>query len=142
MNEHIYLGDALIAKHDDLIKLWQDCPLNFEQISAEPSSKQNTEQDTKAALLGQVDGFVDGRRLACPMPLLKLKLALRQLDQLGQAVRIYLVATDINSVTDIDAFCQKNVLEHHTWQTNYQNLTIFHFWVIKSAGVCPHKALK
>ena len=52
--------------------------------------------------------IVDGRGLACPMPLLKTKVALRNV-AMNEA--LYIIATDPNSQADIVAFCQQN------WQT-------------------------
>ncbi|MDN5566815.1 MAG: sulfurtransferase TusA family protein [Psychrobacter sp.] len=48
---------------------------------------------------------VDGRSLACPMPLLKTKVALRNI-AINEA--LYIIATDPNSQADIVAFCQQN----------------------------------
>lgn len=56
--------------------------------------------------------FVDGRGLACPMPLLKTKVALRDVVS-GES--LYIVATDANSQADIAAFC------HQSQQTNAAN---------------------
>ena len=60
------------------------------------------------AILGEVPHtgvlhYVDAKGLACPMPLLKLKMALRSLN-IGDCV--YLTATDPNSEHDIGAFCR------------------------------------
>ena len=55
---------------------------------------------------------VDGRGLACPMPLLKTKVALRNV-AINEA--LYIIATDPNSQADIVAFCQQN------WQTKDSN---------------------
>lgn len=52
---------------------------------------------------GQIEHYVNGKTLACPMPLLKLKMALKK-TAIGNAV--YLTATDPNSKRDIAAFCQ------------------------------------
>ncbi|WP_201533997.1 sulfurtransferase TusA family protein [Psychrobacter immobilis] len=49
--------------------------------------------------------FVDGRGLACPMPLLKTKVALRDV---ADGESLYVVATDSNSQADITAFCRQN----------------------------------
>ena len=54
---------------------------------------------------------VDGRGLACPMPLLKTKVALRQVNT-GEA--LYVIATDPNSRADIAAFCQQQANRHQT----------------------------
>ncbi|MFC6204198.1 sulfurtransferase TusA family protein [Psychrobacter urativorans] len=50
-----------------------------------------------------IKALVDGRGLACPMPLLKTKVALRNL-AIGDS--LYVIATDPNSRADITAFCQ------------------------------------
>ena len=52
-----------------------------------------------------IKNMVDGRGLACPMPLLKTKVALREV-AVGES--LYVVATDPNSQADINAFCQQN----------------------------------
>jgi len=49
--------------------------------------------------------FVDGRGLACPMPLLKTKVALRDV---ASGESLYIVATDANSQADIAAFCRQS----------------------------------
>ncbi len=51
-----------------------------------------------------IKGLVDGRGLACPMPLLKTKVALRNV---ASGESLYVVATDPNSQADIRAFCQQ-----------------------------------
>ncbi|WP_201554710.1 sulfurtransferase TusA family protein [Psychrobacter sp. 72-O-c] len=51
-----------------------------------------------------IKGIVDGRGLACPMPLLKTKVALRNV-AIGDS--LYVVATDPNSQADITAFCRQ-----------------------------------
>ena len=57
--------------------------------------------------------LVDGRGLACPMPLLKTKVALRNI---ASNESLYVMATDPNSQADIVAFCQQ------TWQTKGTSL--------------------
>lgn len=52
-----------------------------------------------------IKSLVDGRGLACPMPLLKTKVALRNV---ASGESLYVVATDPNSQADISAFCQQN----------------------------------
>lgn len=52
-----------------------------------------------------IKNMVDGRGLACPMPLLKTKVALREV-AVGES--LYVVATDPNSQADISAFCQQS----------------------------------
>ncbi|MGP5231367.1 sulfurtransferase TusA family protein [Psychrobacter celer] len=49
--------------------------------------------------------LVDGRGLACPMPLLKTKVALREV---AAGESLYVVATDPNSQADIAAFCRQS----------------------------------
>jgi len=49
--------------------------------------------------------FVDGRGMACPMPLLKTKVALRDV---ADGESLYVVATDANSQADITAFCRQS----------------------------------
>lgn len=49
--------------------------------------------------------FIDGRGLACPMPLLKTKVALRDV---ANGESLYVVATDANSQADIAAFCRQS----------------------------------
>lgn len=51
-----------------------------------------------------IKSMVDGRGLACPMPLLKTKVALRNV---ANGDSLYVVATDPNSQADITAFCRQ-----------------------------------
>ena len=62
--------------------------------------------------------MVDGRGLACPMPLLKTKVALRGV---AEGESLYVVATDPNSQADIVAFCQQT---HKPQQSGNQALTL------------------
>jgi TusA-related sulfurtransferase len=64
----------------------------------------NAEKDIEQPLL-DIKRFVDGRGLACPMPLLKTKVALRDI-AVGES--LYVVATDPNSQADITAFCRQS----------------------------------
>lgn len=71
-----------------------------------------------AAMMGEsvmIKNMVDGRGMACPMPLLKTKVALRDV---GVGESLYVVATDPNSQADILAFCQQ------TQQSGPQALTL------------------
>lgn len=52
-----------------------------------------------------IKNWVDGRGLACPMPLLKTKVALREV---AAGESLYVVATDPNSQADITAFCRQS----------------------------------
>lgn len=83
--------------------------------------------DSKA--LPPLFAFVDGRRLACPMPLLKTKIALKQLDK----GCVYTISTDPNSAKDLTAFCQKNSLGLDTWQHEQDGQVLFHFLIDKSS---------
>lgn len=74
--------------------------------------------------------FVDGRGLACPMPLLKTKLALRTM---GTGT-LYVIASDQNSQTDLSYFCQKNTLILESWQSDTTaDAPLFHFLIHKHA---------
>jgi TusA-related sulfurtransferase len=63
-----------------------------------------TKTDKEQPLLN-IKRFVDGRGLACPMPLLKTKVALRDV---AAGDSLYVVATDPNSQADITAFCRQS----------------------------------
>ncbi|WP_350561188.1 sulfurtransferase TusA family protein [Psychrobacter sp. CAL346-MNA-CIBAN-0220] len=93
-----------------------------------------------------IKDMVDGRGLACPMPLLKTKVALRNV-AIGES--LYVVATDPNSQADILAFCQQtqkiattdNLLLMVNQTTNGSSIgslstqtfdTIFHFIITKT----------
>ncbi|MEN2751989.1 sulfurtransferase TusA family protein [Psychrobacter sp. FBL11] len=94
----------------------------------------------------KVKNMVDGRGLACPMPLLKTKVALRSV---ASGESLYVVATDPNSQADIAAFCQQSHKPNDTDQllltvnqmTTGQEMdntsmktsdTIFHFIITKT----------
>ena len=53
-----------------------------------------------------IKNLVDGRGLACPMPLLKTKVALRNV---ATGESLYVVATDPNSQADIMAFLKQSL---------------------------------
>ena len=73
-----------------------------------------------------IKNMVDGRGLACPMPLLKTKVALRSVVA-GES--LYVVATDPNSQADIMAFCQQSL---QTDSANPLSLTINQATVLDS----------
>ncbi|WP_296403360.1 sulfurtransferase TusA family protein [Psychrobacter sp.] len=86
-----------------------------------------------------VTTLVDGRGLACPMPLLKTKVALRSIQPLQS---VYVLATDPNSQADLAAFCQQAGLQL-TFSTTTTNEstdslekldTIFHAIITKTHG--------
>ena len=70
------------------------------ELATDNQVYDTAQQDTLA-----IQKFVDGRGLACPMPLLKTKVALRDIKQ-GES--LYVVATDPNSQADITAFCRQS----------------------------------
>lgn len=74
-----------------------------------------------------VSHFFDARRLPCPMPLLKAKVTLRDVET-GRG--LYMLATDKNSQTDLVSYCQKNGLTVKTWAYG-QTDTTFHFFITK-----------
>lgn len=84
-----------------------------------PASDMNSDDKenlSKPVLI--IKNMVDGRGLACPMPLLKTKVALRNM-LAGES--LYVVATDPNSQADIMAFCQQSL---QTDTSNPLSLTI------------------
>lgn len=74
--------------------------------------------------------YVNAKNLACPMPLLKLKMALKT-TAIGDSV--YVTATDPNSQQDIGAFCQH--LDYPLWTTttDSDSATIFHLLITKNS---------
>ncbi|WP_019673882.1 sulfurtransferase TusA family protein [Psychrobacter lutiphocae] len=83
--------------------------------------------------------LVDGRGLACPMPLLKAKVTLRTMNE-GDS--LYILATDPNSQIDLAAFCQQAgltlVINTDTPSNATNSLekldTIFHLIITKTNG--------
>ena len=86
-----------------------------------------------------ISALVDGRGMACPMPLLKTKVALRSVQP---SESVYILATDPNSQTDLAAFCQQAglqlVLSTATNESSPDGLekldTIFHLIITKTNG--------
>ncbi len=86
-----------------------------------------------------ISALVDGRGMACPMPLLKTKVALRSLPP---SESVYILATDPNSQTDLAAFCQQEglqlLLSTRTDEDSTDGLekldTIFHLIITKTNG--------
>lgn len=81
-----------------------------------PVALDHSHSDAKATLEHEppsltIKRFVDGRGLACPMPLLKTKIALRDVC-VGES--LYVVATDPNSQADITAFCRQSAQTQST----------------------------
>lgn len=73
-----------------------------------------------------IDRTLDVVEALCPLPLLKLKLCLKEM-QVGQVVE--LLASDITSVTDIPAYCR--IAGHHLIDSG-QRQSVYFFIVQKS----------
>lgn len=73
------------------------------------------------------DQQLDTLGLSCPMPLLKMKLQLKQL-QVGQV--LYIVASDQGSWQDFAKFCQ--ITEHQLIDAQ-QHDNIYHYWIQKGS---------
>ena len=86
------LSDAEQQKASDLLALLQ----------ADTQTSHNADVNHQPIVIKR---FVDGRGLACPMPLLKAKVGLRDV---ANGESLYVVATDANSQADITAFCRQS----------------------------------
>lgn len=78
-----------------------------------------------------LSAFFDARGLKCPLPLLKAKISLRDMHPDEQ---LYLITSDANSQTDLLAFCHKNQLPVHCWQSDTlgdDTARLFHFIITK-----------
>ena len=67
----------------------------------------------------QIDKELDARGLNCPLPILKAKKALAEM-QSGQTLRV--VATDVGSLRDFQAFAKQTgneLLDQQTLDTDY-----------------------
>lgn len=73
----------------------------------------------------QYDKEVDARHLNCPLPILRCKKALNEL-QPSQVLKI--MATDPGSKKDFDAFCRQT---GHTLIEMQETEGIFTFWLRK-----------
>ena len=85
-------------------------------------------------LIGMLEQYVNGKGLACPMPLLKLKMAIRS-TAIGN--HVYVSATDPNSQLDIAAFCQHMGYTLYTGKSTTDMATpaldtIFHLLITKN----------
>jgi tRNA 2-thiouridine synthesizing protein A len=96
---HLRLEQTLPNSEQPII----DSLLSLLPATAIADHQQNCDAKQQSVAL-KIKALVDGRGLACPMPLLKTKLALRQV-AMGES--LYVVATDPNSQADIIAFCQQ-----------------------------------
>ena len=110
-------------------------------LNTQLDALSNSEKEALSVSLqdSKITALVDGRGLACPMPLLKTKVALRSVDS-GNSV--YVLATDPNSQADLAAFCQQSgltmVLSTQTSTPAADSLekldTIFHLIITKTHG--------
>ncbi|BEV06865.1 sulfurtransferase TusA family protein [Methylophilus sp. DW102] len=73
----------------------------------------------------QYDKEVDARHLNCPLPILRCKKALNEL-QANQVLKI--TATDPGSKKDFDAFCRQT---GHTLIEMQETEGVFTFWLRK-----------
>ena len=102
-------------------------------------SSSDLETLEEAAPQLTLSALVDGRGMACPMPLLKTKVALRSVQP---SESVYILATDPNSQTDLAAFCQQAGLEMVLSTTTTEGSadgsekldTIFHLIITKTNG--------
>lgn len=115
----IYLAQTLPASVQQVaITLLQQLPAKYIgtiQHANVPLDQIGAADTTMIGESVMIKNMVDGRGLACPMPLLKTKVALRDVST-GES--LYVVATDPNSQADILAFCQQ------TQQSGTQALTL------------------
>lgn len=98
----------------------------------------NSAQDDSLPLDGMVQHYINGKGMACPLPLLKLKIALKTTACGNQ---VYLTATDPNSEHDIGAFCRMighDLSVAHLSESaaasisNEQTATIIHLLITKN----------
>ena len=76
----------------------------------------------------RADQSVDARGLACPLPLLRAKVALNAMEP-GQLM--YLAATDAGSQRDIARFAE---LAGHDLLSAEEREGAFHYWLRKGGG--------
>lgn len=115
----IYLAQSLPASVQQVaITLLQQLPAKYIANIQHANVPLDQIGAADTMMIGEsvmIKNMVDGRGLACPMPLLKTKVALRDVST-GES--LYVVATDPNSQADILAFCQQ------TQQNGTQALTL------------------
>ncbi|PNK60396.1 sulfurtransferase TusA family protein [Psychrobacter sp. FDAARGOS_221] len=110
---------------------------SLQQIKETNPSAQSTLDGVSDEI--NIAALVDGRGLACPMPLLKTKVALRTL---AEGDSVYVLATDPNSQIDLAAFCQQsgltlqlNTRTDAATEDSLKKLdTIFHLIITKTNG--------
>ncbi|MBE0406660.1 sulfurtransferase TusA family protein [Psychrobacter sp. AOP22-C1-22] len=91
------------AEQQSIRPLLELLPVDSDNNSVDDANLNDTTNAKQPSLT--IKRFVDGRGLACPMPLLKTKVALRDV---GLNESLYVVATDPNSQADIKAFCRQS----------------------------------
>lgn len=91
-----------------------------------------------SAFTAPIFAVIDARGLACPLPLIKFKLALKaqQAQQKQQLGALYLLTDNANSVNDLTAFCQARNLSLHTFAQPINNSPSDH---TKTANKAPKK---
>ena len=99
----VYLSDALPEAKQQALRQLMDL-LTDNTMRLIDNVKLNDNSGLTQTTI-QIKDIVDGRGLACPMPLLKTKVALRQV---AAGESLYVVATDPNSQADITAFCAQS----------------------------------
>ncbi|MES1965679.1 sulfurtransferase TusA family protein [Psychrobacter sp. AH5] len=118
----IALSAALSAQQQQLIA---------DLLALAPKSYVTEADETQAEAAITIKALVDGRGLACPMPLLKTKVALREV-AVGES--LYVIATDPNSQADITAFCAQSQA------SNADSLAILVNTVTDNAFITDHTA--
>ena len=116
------------SEHQALVQSYLDAFSSSDLETLEEAAPQLT-----------LSALVDGRGMACPMPLLKTKVALRSVQP---SESVYILATDPNSQTDLAAFCQQAGLEMVLSTTTTEGSadgsekldTIFHLIITKTNG--------
>ena len=98
----LHLSETLPEAKQQAVRQLMDL-LTDNTLSLIDNVKLNDNSDLAQATI--IKDIVDGRGLACPMPLLKTKVALRQV---AAGESLYVVATDPNSQADITAFCAQS----------------------------------
>lgn len=98
----LHLSETLLEAKQQAVRQLMDL-LTDNTLSLIDNVKLNDNSDLAKATI--IKDIVDGRGLACPMPLLKTKVALRQV---AAGESLYVVATDPNSQADITAFCAQS----------------------------------
>lgn len=120
------MTQANLSYPDDA-KQWLDSLPN--ETIASLGNLNNVSNINNLATPTTISTFVDGRHLSCPMPLLKTKIALRELKDNDI---LYVIATDPNSQADITAFCRQSQLTLNQASSEHDGMTIYHFLIAKT----------